>query len=61
MPKIVRLTMFKIPDQDTVNDAIKMYNTLAQDAKKVRRSMILTRKSVSKPSFPSRSEYITAL
>ncbi|KAI4622430.1 uncharacterized protein J4E87_006372 [Alternaria ethzedia] len=34
MPKIVRLTMFKIPDQDMVKEAIQMYNTLAQDAKK---------------------------
>jgi hypothetical protein len=36
MPKIVRLTLFKIPDQDMVKEAIQMYNTLAQDAKKVR-------------------------
>jgi hypothetical protein len=34
MPKIVRLTLFKLP-QDLVNEAIQMYNTLAQDAKKV--------------------------
>lgn len=39
MPKIVRLTLFKIPDQDLVKEAIQMYNTLAQDAKKVRQSM----------------------
>ncbi|KNG45907.1 stress responsive a b barrel domain-containing protein [Stemphylium lycopersici] len=34
MPKIVRLTLFKIGDQNTVQEAIKMYSTLAQDAKK---------------------------
>ena len=39
MPKIVRLTLFKIPDQDLFKEAIQMYNTLAQDAKKVRQSM----------------------
>ena len=36
MPKIVRLTLFKIKDKDLVKEAIQMYNTLAQDAKKVR-------------------------
>jgi hypothetical protein len=36
MPKIVRLTLFKIPDEGMVKEAIQMYNTLAQDAKKVR-------------------------
>jgi hypothetical protein len=36
MPKIVRLTMFKIPDKEMITEAIQMYNTLAKDAKKVR-------------------------
>jgi hypothetical protein len=35
MPKIVRLTLFKIPDETTVKEAVKSYSTLAQDAKKV--------------------------
>ena len=53
MPKIVRLTLFKIPDQDLVKEAIQMYNTLAQDAKKVRQSMTLTRKpTASNPMLP---------
>ncbi|KAF1938800.1 hypothetical protein EJ02DRAFT_383011 [Clathrospora elynae] len=34
MPKIIRLTLFKIPEEAMVKEAIKMYNTLAQDAKK---------------------------
>jgi hypothetical protein len=36
MPKVVRLTLFKIPDEGMVKEAIQMYNTLASDAKKVR-------------------------
>jgi hypothetical protein len=36
MPKIVRLTLFKIPDEEMIKEAVQMYNTLAQDAKKVR-------------------------
>ena len=36
MPKIVRLTLFKIDNKDTVQEAINMYSTLAQDATKVR-------------------------
>ncbi|RMZ74611.1 stress responsive a b barrel domain-containing [Pyrenophora seminiperda CCB06] len=34
MPKIMRLTLFKLPDQELVKSAIEMYNSLAQDAKK---------------------------
>ncbi|KAF1829251.1 hypothetical protein BDW02DRAFT_510396 [Decorospora gaudefroyi] len=34
MPKIVRLSLFKIPDPEMIKEAIQMYNTLAQDAKK---------------------------
>jgi hypothetical protein len=51
MPKIVRLTLFKIPDESMVQEAIQMYNTLAQDAKKVRQSMTVTRNS---PPIPFR-------
>jgi len=36
MPKVMRLTLFKLPDEEVVKSAIEMYNTLAQDAKKVR-------------------------
>jgi hypothetical protein len=36
MPKIVRLTLFKIPDEGTVKEAVQKYATLVQDAKKVR-------------------------
>ena len=36
MPKIVRLTLFKIPDQTHINQAIQKYATLTQDAVKVR-------------------------
>lgn len=36
MPKIVRLTLFKLPDEGTVKEAVQKYATLCQDAKKVR-------------------------
>ncbi|EMD93441.1 hypothetical protein COCC4DRAFT_191766 [Bipolaris maydis ATCC 48331] len=34
MPKIVRLTLFKIGDKDTIQEVIGLYSTLAQDATK---------------------------
>ncbi|KAF2020686.1 hypothetical protein BU24DRAFT_416375 [Aaosphaeria arxii CBS 175.79] len=34
MPKIARLTLFKIPDPANVQEAIKKYSTLTQDALK---------------------------
>ncbi|KAF1911319.1 hypothetical protein BDU57DRAFT_524379 [Ampelomyces quisqualis] len=34
MSKIVRLTLLKVTDQDTIQQAIQKYATLAQDAKK---------------------------
>lgn len=36
MPKIVRLTLLKVADKDTIQQAINHYSTLTQDAKKVR-------------------------
>lgn len=35
MPKIVRLTLMKITDTETIQQAIQKYSTLTQDAKKV--------------------------
>lgn len=35
MPKIVRLTLFKLPDEELIQEAIKKYSTLSQDAVKV--------------------------
>lgn len=35
MPKIVRLTLFKIPDPAHVQEAVQKYSTLSQDAVKV--------------------------
>lgn len=35
MPKILRLTLFKIPDAAHVEEAVKKYSTLTQDAVKV--------------------------
>jgi hypothetical protein len=52
MPKIVRLTLFKIPDEGMVKEAIQMYNTLAQDAKKVRRHIPDSLPSRLKSRFP---------
>ncbi|EOA91889.1 hypothetical protein ACJQWK_03600 [Exserohilum turcicum] len=34
MPKIVRLTLLKVADKDTIQQAINHYSTLTQDAKK---------------------------
>jgi hypothetical protein len=36
MPQIVRLTLFKIPDEPTLTQAISKYATLTRDAVKVR-------------------------
>jgi hypothetical protein len=36
MPKIVRLTLLKLTDPETIQQAIQKYSTLTQDAKKVR-------------------------
>jgi len=36
MPKIIRLTLFKIPDETHINEAIEKYSSLTQDAVKVR-------------------------
>jgi hypothetical protein len=36
MPKVVRLTLFKIGDKDAIQQTITKYGTLAQDATKVR-------------------------
>lgn len=36
MPKIVRLTLFKLPDSTVIEEAIQKYSTLSQDAQKVR-------------------------
>jgi hypothetical protein len=36
MPKIVRLTLMKVTDAETIQQAIQKYSTLTQDAKKVR-------------------------
>lgn len=40
MPKITRLTLFKIPDSTHIDQAIAKYATLTQDAVKVRTSNI---------------------
>ncbi|KAF2025846.1 hypothetical protein EK21DRAFT_75474 [Setomelanomma holmii] len=34
MPKIVRLTLLKVTDAETIQQAIQKYGSLAQDAKK---------------------------
>jgi hypothetical protein len=35
MPKIIRLTLFKIPEDAAIQEAVKKYSTLTQDAVKV--------------------------
>ncbi len=36
MPKIVRMTLFKLTDTEVIQEAIQKYSTLSQDAVKVR-------------------------
>jgi hypothetical protein len=36
MPQIIRITLMKVTDADTIQQAIKKYSTLTQDAKRVR-------------------------
>jgi hypothetical protein len=41
MPKIVRLTLLKVTDDDTIQQAIQKYSTLTKDATKVCACFIL--------------------
>jgi hypothetical protein len=36
MPNIVRITLLKLADAETIQQALQKYSTLTQDAKKVR-------------------------
>jgi hypothetical protein len=53
MTLLIRLTLFKIPSEEGIKQAVKVYSTLVQDAKKVSIELLVRRTIPPSGFFPS--------